>query len=547
MNLNSNNNNNFSYHLNVPNQVNQLPYPLSPNKHYNSFQYSILNEHNNVNNYYLNYPNVINLKNIYPMNIPPNYNNNINQMINNSNNNSNLINNNKIININQNFQQQNLMNNNLFNHSQNNPNPFDYYNFLNDINNSPIIAPKKFNSVKTLNNLSKKFALNSNNFDNQNSFKKFPGSPNKRRRSSLFQNETNKTENDIRDFKRFCDGLKCEEGIKCELPNYICSQKGSRIMQKYLNKFPSNIKTLLILKIGKNLGKIMIDTYGNYFCQKMFQICSNEQRILILEYINNEFIEISKSPSGTHVIQAILELINTEDEINIIINCIKNHELELAYDNNGTHVLQKIISTIDEKYREDLNDILLERNNLRTLCLDSKGICVVKKLINSIKNEKYKNLIINIIFDNCSEISKNSYGNYVIQYIFEEWGLKFCDKIIQFCIENCDIFSLDIYSSKIIDKIIDYLIKDNNIEYLKKIQDKMFNLKRIIEIYKNRFGKFLLIKLIKNINYEERNKIKEELNNNNINQKDKKSILKLLRINNKIENDINNSDKKLNK
>ena len=71
----------------------------------------------------------------------------------------------------------------------------------------------------------------------------------------------------------------------------------------------------------------------------------------------------------------------------------------------------------------------------------------------------------------------------------------------------------------------------------------MFNLNKIIGIYKNRFGKFLLIKLIKNINNEERNKIKEELNNNNnINQKDKKGILRILRINNKIENDINKCD-----
>ena len=372
MNLNTNNNN-FCYRLNVPKQVNQLPYPLSPNKHYNNLSSPFKYDLNNVNNYYLNYSNVFNLNNMnnqYPMNLPQNYNNNI-QMINNTNNNSNLINN-SINNINNNFQQQNLINNNLFNNNQNNPNPFVYYNSLNDMYNSPVIAPKKFNSVKTLNNLSKNFALNSNNYDNQNSFKKCPGSPNKRRRSSLFQNETNKTENDIRDFKRFCDGLKCEEGIKVELPNYICSQKGSRIMQKYLNKFPSDIKTLLILKIGKNLGKIMIDTYGNYFCQKMFQICSNKQRILILEYIQNEFIEISKSVSGTHVIQAILGLIDTEDEIKIVVNCIKNHELELAYDNNGTHVLQKILSTIDEKYREDLNNILLEKNNLRTLCLDSK-------------------------------------------------------------------------------------------------------------------------------------------------------------------------------
>lgn len=45
----------------------------------------------------------------------------------------------------------------------------------------------------------------------------------KKKKSSLFLNKSvNKAERDIRDFKRFCDGLKCE------LDHYICSQIGSR-------------------------------------------------------------------------------------------------------------------------------------------------------------------------------------------------------------------------------------------------------------------------------------------------------------------------------
>ena len=75
----------------------------------------------------------------------------------------------------------------------------------------------------------------------------------------------------------------------------------------------------------------MIDIYGNYFCQKLIQSSSADQRILILKYIQNEFINISFDNSGTHVIQALLDLINLKDEEIIILNSIKGKEVEMSY------------------------------------------------------------------------------------------------------------------------------------------------------------------------------------------------------------------------
>lgn len=102
-------------------------------------------------------------------------------------------------------------------------------------------------------------------------------------------------------------------------------------MQKYLNKFPPDILTLLINKLSFTIPKIMVDKYGNYFCQKLIKIASKEQRVLILQNIQNFFHIISKESTGTHVLQTLLDVINSSEEEAIILSAITDHELEMAY------------------------------------------------------------------------------------------------------------------------------------------------------------------------------------------------------------------------
>lgn len=56
-------------------------------------------------------------------------------------------------------------------------------------------------------------------------------------------------------------------------------------MQKFLNKISPENLNLFIHRLGSNITVLMIDLYGNYFCQKLFQSCSAEQRIIILNYV----------------------------------------------------------------------------------------------------------------------------------------------------------------------------------------------------------------------------------------------------------------------
>ena len=401
----------------------------------------------------------------------------------------------------------NAIKNDEFNKNQN-------INFYNNTNNNI----NDNNNYKSYNLMSLKDMENQSNKKNNNQLNQEHKKNNHKKKYSLFQNDTNK-EKDIRDFKRFCDGLKAP------LPEYICTQIGSRIMQKYLNRFPSFIVTNLIEKISLDLEKIMCNLYGNYFCQKLFIMSSIEQRRMILNSMKDIFINVSQNPAGAHVIQTIIELAETKEEKDIIMDYIKGYEMQLALHQEGTHVLQKIVQIFTENERQNLTDVLCTSNNVRILCKDLKGISVIKRLISFNMDKNNRSKLVEAIYPNFLEISKSCSGSYIIQYLIEQWGIDTGLKLINFCILNFETFAISKHSAILINKIILICLKRNSlirsfstvnnmnimncneifiINALKRI---ILEPNKVINLYKNKYGKALIIKIRKLLSKEENKKL----------------------------------------
>jgi hypothetical protein len=117
--------------------------------------------------------------------------------------------------------------------------------------------------------------------------------------------------------------------------------------------------------------------------------------------------------------QSLMELVNMPEEESVVMEAVKETKdiIRLSLDVSGTHVMQKILAAIKEENRPNINNIVL--NNLERLVLDSNGVCVIKKFINSNENEGLKKIILQKIENNCLEILQNPFGNYIIQHIFE--------------------------------------------------------------------------------------------------------------------------------
>ena len=376
-------------------------------------------------------------------------------------------------------------------------------NYFNNINNVKI---SKNNVNENKNQINLENSLEKNNDNNIN--------------SKNIINSINS--NTLDEFKKYINTLPMP------LVNYLCTPKGTLEIQKKLEKSNNDYKILLINLLNKQgLSKIMKNTYGNYFFQQLIK--KNEKSIisLIISYITEDFLDISKDFSGTFSLQALLDEIPSIEEEQNILKAIKNKELEMAFDKNATHVLQKIILLFPDNHRAYLNEIIL--NNFINLCLDPNGICLIKIFIKTNTLIYNKKRINENIINNFVILAESPFGNYGIQYLMEIWsnneliGIK--DKIL----ENIYQLSLQQFSSNVVEKAIEIFEEDIKIKMIRKL---CFENNFTISLLKNKFGKFVLNKAIKYMKIDMRNEFEiyliNDINNNIYKNKDRNKIKKLL-------------------
>ena len=177
------------------------------------------------------------------------------------------------------------------------------------------------------------------------------------------KNQNNNFNNFPCNDKTISDFIKYLNSLPMPLVNFLCTSRGTLEIQKKLEKLNTGYK-LILVNILKNhgLSTIMKNTYGNYFFQQLIKNNDKAFISLIISYISEDFIDISKDYQGTFSLQALLDEISSFEEEQKILNCIKNYEMEMAFNKNATHVLKKIVLLFPDIHRVFLNEIIFSNN-----------------------------------------------------------------------------------------------------------------------------------------------------------------------------------------
>ena len=254
------------------------------------------------------------------------------------------------------------------------------------------------------------------------------------------------------------------------------SQKTTIILQKSLNEMSQENLEGIIREMKGYFSAIIKNKNGNYFCSDLLKVCSKEQRIEILKEIGTNLIDDCTDEYGTHPIQTLIELANSEEEYKLLLYYFRDFKkiLKATLNQNGTYVIQKLIVYIPEKYRMEFNLIFVKF--ICILAMDMYGVCTAIKFINYTKNEITEKLLLNIILSNFVTIAENQYGNYLIQNIMEHWwntnkGI-FLKKI---CMEKFHKLARNHYSSY----VCDIFLKLSNLQDKKILMNMLINGKTI--------------------------------------------------------------------
>ena len=379
--------------------------------------------------------------------------------------------------------------------------------------NYEIIYPRKKRSDSSLNKKTVKFNVNNNNdyciaTVNGISIHKVPKIPVKKYSSkNNYQREFIDPDllNSNQTFKEFLNNTANK------LSSIMRTSVGSRFLQKMLDKIDEDDIDEIFFRIGNEITDLMCDNYANYFLQQLILKCNLKQRLYLYDKLKKNFIEVSKDIAGTHCIQSLIEPINSTKEEDLLRESIQNYLLELSYNSNSTHIIQKIICTINENNRQYINNFIFK--NILKLCKDVNGICIIKKFISENNNIIIRNEIIQLLTENCLEITQDQYGNYAIQHAIEYFGFVNCYNLIRIIYQNIVILSCQKFSSNVIDKIVLISYQYNYNDFKVLIEIMFLNIHNFNIMSQNKFGMFVLQNSVKLMNINEKVTVKKFLNN----------------------------------
>ena len=253
------------------------------------------------------------------------------------------------------------------------------------------------------------------------------------------------------------------------------------------------------------------DVSGNYSIQKLINNNSHNSAIFnfIIDSIKSKIFELTLHLYGCRVIQEIISVLEEKD-LCIITSELKAYYNRCIEDKNGNHVVQRLIEKLSPENNNDI--FLVAIKNIISLSKHQYGCRVIQRLFHYCNNEQI-NKMLKEIFLYINELILDQYGNYVIQYILENnKNNNNLNEIYQSLKNHIYEYSFHKYASNVIEKALTYGNQRqkneiiNEIILLDEIQENT-----IISLVQNKFGNYVIQKIIEYSDFLTQKKIVQKI------------------------------------
>lgn len=254
----------------------------------------------------------------------------------------------------------------------------------------------------------------------------------------------------------------------------ISEREDNDIVHDFIMKCPSHLKFILKNKLEagrilsnvtlinaaplfncleKDLDRLIVDSYGNYFVQELSRFISHRERLKAWHAIRHSLSYYGTHKYAHHVLQLLIEL-SVEQEQFQIIEIIKPCFETLLFDSFGCHIIQKIIIYFYDLPKQELVQFLFK--HFFHIISNPQGVCSVKMYIKSISREECAERppFYHQILSNLSKIVNEKSAHYALLCIFEVWNEINYKEVIEHLSENFIKYSTQKYAARLVEKSI---------------------------------------------------------------------------------------------
>ncbi|KAG6818099.1 hypothetical protein H0H87_000003 [Tephrocybe sp. NHM501043] len=193
-------------------------------------------------------------------------------------------------------------------------------------------------------------------------------------------------------------------------------QHGSRFIQQKLGTATSEEKQTIFDEIvPANAATLMIDVFGNYVIQKLFEHGTQLQKVRLAQEMEGRIESLSSQTYGCRVVQKAIECVLPDQQASFVKE-LEPHVLRCVKDPNGNHVIQKLIERVSP---ENLGFIHIFRSNVYDLATHPYGCRVLQRCLEH-HSEEYSRPLMDDLLKYAMSLMQDQYGNYVMQYVLEK-------------------------------------------------------------------------------------------------------------------------------
>ena len=251
------------------------------------------------------------------------------------------------------------------------------------------------------------------------------------------------------------------EDFTGEIYQLCRDQHGCRFLQRQIDEEAANspnspattniASTMIFNEIYLKIVELMVDPFGNYLIQKLFEHALVDERLILVRNAAPEFVKVALDPHGTRALQTLIECITVDEEYQLVILLLRPHIVNLSRDLNGNHVVQKCLQKFSAKDNQFIFDIALTHCN--EIATHRHGCCVLQRCLDY-GDEQQRRQLLQKVAQMATNLSLDPFGNYVVQYVLLRGDQELIEIILKHIKFNVTLLLLQKFGLNVIEKLL---------------------------------------------------------------------------------------------
>ena len=197
--------------------------------------------------------------------------------------------------------------------------------------------------------------------------------------------------------------------------------------------------------------ELMQDPFGNYLCQKLFEHCTDEQKLQLLQQSAAYLATVSMNAHGTRAVQRMVECASSPEQTQVLCNALAPYCVSLMCDVNGNHVVQRCLQRLDAPRKQFLYDEAVA--HCHQLATHRHGCCVLQRCLDHATPAQRARLCAAIV-SQALELIQDPFGNYVIQYVLNLNEAPYTHAVVEQIRGHLLELSTQKFSSNVVEKVL---------------------------------------------------------------------------------------------